>query len=310
MGRRLPPLRALQAFEAVARLHSVTAAAEELALTPSAVSHRLAKLEQHLSIRLFHRAHRRILLSDAGRDYLRTIGSSFERIERASDRLAGNMASDVLTVHCPPSFAPAWLLPRIGGFLDAHSDIDLRIHASPDPVDFFRSDTDVEIRYGNADWAGLTVIPLLEDSSTPLCAPSVRESLGRPPSVERLHDAPLIFSERAPMDWERWFGVQGYRFTKSRALSFDRGYLTVQAAALGLGVALESVIFAAPYLADGQLVRVFDDATGDLVSSAYTLVYPPVYEEVPKIIRFREWLLAACATDERRQQIGSSAPSR
>ncbi len=291
MSRRLPPLRALQAFEAVARSHSVTRAADELAVTPSAISHRLRGLEEHLGVKLFHRAKRRIALSDAGHDFLQSIGPAFDRIERASDRLANGMASDVLTVHCTPSFAPAWLVPRIGAFMRLHPNIDLRIHASPEPVDFFRSDTDLEIRYGNADWAGLVVVPLMDDILTPLCAPSLLERLGPGVTPETLIEAPLIISERAPIGWEHWFRSHGVRLAPRRGLCFDRGYLAAQAAAAGLGVALESRVFAGRYLEAGTLVPLFGGSSGDIVAGAHTLVYPPVYAELQKIRLFQEWLL-------------------
>lgn len=291
MSRKLPPLRGLEAFEAVARHRSVTRAADELALTPSAVSHRLRNLEAHLGIRLFHRAKRSVALSDAGREYLESVSSAFDRIERSSQRLAGGMVSDVLTVHCPPSFAPAWLVPRIGRFLALHPDIDLRIHASPEPVDFFRTDTDVEFRYGNADWAGLVVTQLMEDILTPLCSPTLRDRLIDLPTAERLAAVPLIVSERAPVDWATWFKTQNLPLPAFRGPRFDRGYLAIQAAAGGLGVALESTVFAASHLGDGRLVRVFDEAFGDLVSGAHTLVYPPVYAGIRKVALFRDWAM-------------------
>ena len=203
--RRLPPLRALQAFEAVARLGTVAAAAEELLVTPSAISHRLRKLEETLGVRLFHRFNRRIALSDIGRDYLESIASAFDRIENSSSTLACGAPSDILTVHCPPSFAPAWLLPRVPDFMRLHPQIDLRIHASPEPVDFFRTDTDVEIRYGNADWTGLVVRPLFEDRVLPLVAPSLLDRLPPDPVPADLLKLPLIHSERALISWEDWF---------------------------------------------------------------------------------------------------------
>ncbi len=291
MSRRLPPLRAIQAFDAVARLRSVTLAAAELALTPSAVSHRLRRLEEHLGIPLFYRANKAMALTDAGREFLQSVSSAFDRIERASERLAGGMASDLLTVHCPPSFAPAWLLPRIHAFLAAHPSIDLRIHASPQPVDFFKTDTDVEIRYGSADWAGLVVVPLLEDALTPLCSPEVKARIQGPVGASSLSDVPLIISERAPIGWSEWFRAKNLEMSPRRGLRFDRGYLALQAASLGLGVALESTVFAEPYLRSGQLVRVYPAAFGDMVISSHTLVYPPVYEGVQKISLFRQWIV-------------------
>lgn len=298
MRRKLPPLRGLEAFEAVARLGSVTDAADELALTPSAVSHRLRALEEHLGVRLFHRGNRRVALSDAGRDYLLSIGSAFERIERSTERLSSGMASDLLTVHCPPSFAPAWLMPRIVRFRQRHPDIDLRIHASPEPVDFFRTDTDVEIRYGNSDWAGLVVTPLMEDRLTPLCAPALLK--GRPDLPRaRLAGLPLMVSERAPISWEDWFRHKGIAPLPVRGLRFDRGYLALQAARDGLGIALESTVFAAPDLAAGHLARVFLPELGDIVIGSHTMVYPPIFRDVPKIVTFRAWVL---------EEIGDEGP--
>ena len=235
--RRLPPLHTLDAFDAVARRGSVLAASEELRLTPSAVSHRLRRLELHLGAKLFHRQGRRVVLSDAGRDYLRTVSAALDRIERASEETAG--ADDVLTVHCPPSFAPARLLPRLSDFLASHPRIALRVHASPEPADFFRSDTDVEIRYGNADWAGLVVVPLMEDRVVPLCAPPLLERHGAALARRDFSAVPLIHSERAPIGWEEWMRQRGIPVPPRRGLRFDRGYLAVEAACLGHGVALE-----------------------------------------------------------------------
>ena len=236
------------------------------------------------------------MITDAGREYLPSVSSAFDRIERSSERLSSGMASDLLTVHCPPSFAPAWLLPRIRGFLENHPSIDLRIHASPQPVDFFKTDTDVEIRYGSADWAGLVVIPLLENSLTPLCSPAVKERIRNPVGADALNGMPLIISERAPIGWTEWFRVKNLESAPKRGLRFDRGYLALHAASLGLGVALESTVFAEPYLRSGELVRVYPAEFGDVVISSHTLVYPPLYERVQKIMLFREWIIAEAQT--------------
>jgi len=297
MSRRLPPLRSIQAFEAIARLGSVTGAAEELALTASALSHRLRKLEDHLGVQLFYRTKRRMVLTNAGREYLQSVRSAFDRMEQASERLAGGMASDLLTIHCPPSFAPAWLLPRIKGFLDAHTTIDVRIHATPEPVDFFKTDTDVEIRYGTSDWAGLVVTPLMQDALTPLCSPDMKLQIGRLDEADGLKDVSLIISERAPVGWKEWFRARNFRRTLDRGLYFDRGYLALQAAAQGLGVALESTVFAEPYLRSGRLVRLFEPDFGDLVIGAHSLVYPPSYQDIERVKLFRAWIVAELAAE-------------
>jgi LysR family glycine cleavage system transcriptional activator len=291
--RRLPPLRTLQAFEAVARHNSVSRAADELAITPSAVSHRLRTLEDHLGVRLLHRTTRSVTLSDAGRDYLQSIASAFDRIERSSNRIADGRVSDILTVHCTPSFAPAWLVPNMAGFMATHPDIDLRIHASPEPVDFFRTDTDVEIRYGNADWTGLVVRPLIADRLAPLCAPELFEKIRHRPEAQRLDDVPLIVSERAPVDWPGWFRFREMPMVSSRGPRFDRGYLVLQAAAAGLGVGLESLVFAADYLDTGRLVPVFE-TDAEIVAGSHTLVYPPISAGIPKVMKFEAWITTKC----------------
>ncbi|GGK21056.1 LysR substrate-binding domain-containing protein [Salinarimonas ramus] len=287
----LPPLRALQVFEAVARLQSVTVAADELAVTPSAVSHQLRGLEEYLGVRLFHRLHRRIALTDAGRDYAALLGHGFERIARATDNLVRGGAGDVLTLHCPPSFAPAWLVPRLSRFVAAHPDIDLRIHATPEPPAFFRSDTDVEIRYGAGDWPGLEIVELMEDEVVPLASPALAARLPRSATVADVLALPLIHSERALVAWDRWTHVLSPGTIAPRGgLRFDRAYLALQAAAEGLGATLETMIFAERFLADGSLVPLLDEAAR-IAAGAHYLVYPSAYGDMPKVRRFRAWLV-------------------
>ena len=160
----------------------------------------------------------------------------------------------------------------------------------PLPVDFFRSDTDVEIRYGNSDWAGLVTTQLLKDVLTPLCSPSLFEEVRARPEAERLAGVPLVVSERAQIDWPTWFKTKGLSLQHFRGPRFDRGYLALQAAELGFGVALESTTFAAAHLADGRLVRTFKD--GDIIIGAHTLVYPPAYASVRKVCVFRNWAIS------------------
>lgn len=296
--RSLPPLKALLAFEAAARHLSVQRAAEELHVTPSAISHQLKALEGHLGIRLFHRLNRRIVLTDTGRGYLQSIASVFDRVESATRHVIEGGVSDVLTVHCPPSFAPAWLLPRIGDFVRRHPGIELRVHATPEPPDFFRSDTDVEIRYGDGNWPGLTSVELMSDRVAPLVAPSLRPRLpARPAPADLLH-LPLIHSERSHTTWSDWFRCMGVGTeARLRGLRFDRGYLSIQAAAQGLGIALESLVFGGRELQSGALVALFYDASETSTGMGHHLVYPGVYGGIPKVRAFEEWLLASTRVD-------------
>lgn len=290
--RSLPPLKALHAFEATARHLSVSLAAEELRVTPSAVSHQLRTLEQHLGVRLFHRLNRRLVLTDTGRSYLQLIANVFDRIESATENVISHGVSDMLTVHCPPTFAPAWLMPRLPRFMAEHPDIDLRLHATPEQVDFLRSNVDVEIRYGLGDWPGLTVVPLMSERIVPMCAPALRGRLPARPAPRDLTALPLIHSERSFVGWARWFAAAGVADADvRRGLRFDRGYLSIQAAADGLGVALESTIFATRELASGRLVLPLTETDGLFEVSAHHLVYPPAYKALPKVRKFEDWIL-------------------
>jgi LysR family transcriptional regulator, glycine cleavage system transcriptional activator len=290
--RAMPPLRALQAFETTARHSSVTAAAVELHVTPSAVSHQIRALEAHLGLQLFHRTNRRVVLSDAGRNYLQLVTSAFDRIDAATRELVGHGFTDVLTVHCAPTFAPAWLMPRLPDFLERHSDIDIRINATPEPADFTRGTIDVEIRYGDGDWPGFKVIPLMREEIAPLCSPAfLNTHLPAQPHPTDLVGLRLIHSERSLVSWRAWADVNGVPDLEvRRGLRFDRGYLSIQAALDGLGIALESDVFAARELARGDLVKPFAGAAIPIEVSAHHLVYPSAYRDVPKVRKFRTWI--------------------
>lgn len=286
-------MRSLQAFEAAARHASVQRAAEELHVTPSAVSHQLRALESYLGIQLFHRHSRRIVLTDTGRTYLQSIGGIFDHVESATRDVVEGGVSDVLTVHCPPTFAPAWLLPRIPDFLAQHPSIDLRIHATPEPPDFFRSDTDVEIRYGDGSWPGLMSIQLMHDRVAPLLSPSLRARLPRELTIESLKSLPLIHSERSPVNWADWFRDHGVTSSQRlRGPRFDRGYLSIQAAADGIGIALESMVFAERELRNGSLIAVFDDRQDFARIGDHYLVHPEIYAGIPKVAAFTKWIRA------------------
>lgn len=288
--RSLPPLRALQAFEATARNLSVAAAANELCVTPSAVSHQLRTLEHHLGVRLFHRTARRVTLTDAGRGCVDLLSSGFDRIARATEHVINGRVGDVLTIHCPPSFAPAWLVPRLADFRERQPEIDLRIHATPEPPEFFRSDTDVEIRYGLGEWPGLEVIPLMTEEVVPLAAPSIRDRLPAEPSPADILACPLIHSERALVGWPDWCRALRVDQSPSHAgLRFDRGYLAVQAAAEGLGVALETRTFAQRELHHGRVQSI---GCG-VPAGGHYLVYPATYAALPKVVAFRDWIVGA-----------------
>src|SRR6267378_4767484 len=171
MPRRLPPLNALKAFEAAARHESFTRAAEELCVTQGAVSHQVKALEATLGVKLFNRERQRLVMTEAGREYLAVVRDALDRIAVGTDRLVQRQSSGVLTVSTSPDFAAKWLVHRLGRFAEAHPDIDLRISAASHHVDFAREDVDIAVRHGDGHWPGLHVTRLCAEHLFAVCCP-------------------------------------------------------------------------------------------------------------------------------------------
>src|SRR5947208_3283272 len=158
MPRQLPPLNALKAFEAAARSESFTRAAEELCVTQGAVSHQVKALEATLGIKLFNRERQRLVITDAGREYLTVVRDALDRIAAGTERVLQRQNSGVLTVSTSPDFAAKWLVNRLGRFAEAHPEIDLRVSATMHHVDFVREEVDVAVRHGDGNWPGLDLV--------------------------------------------------------------------------------------------------------------------------------------------------------
>jgi Transcriptional regulator len=196
--------KSIQAFEAAARLSSFALAADELFVTPSAVSHQIKLLEEQLSIRLFHRLHRTVILTDYGRQYAEEITAAFARIDSATREIGRAAKSDILTIHCTPSFATQWLMPRIARFSAAHPDIDVRLNASSEAVDLISEAVDIDIRYGprKLQPAGTMVLELPPETIVPLCSPALMAGEHPLRSVADLPHHALIHSEGVWSDGE------------------------------------------------------------------------------------------------------------
>src|SRR6516162_7721893 len=157
MRPRLPPLNNLKAFEAAARHESFTRAAEELCVTQGAVSQQVKALEAGLGIKLFNRERQRLIITESGRDYLSVVRDALDRIAVGTERLLQRQTSGVLTVTTSPDFAAKWLVYRLGRFAERHPEIDLRVSATAEHVEFAREDVDLAIRHGDGKWPGLDV---------------------------------------------------------------------------------------------------------------------------------------------------------
>lgn len=184
MPRQLPPLNAVKAFEAAARSESVTKAATELHVTQGAVSQQIKTLEATLGVKLFSREQQRLVLTDMGRDYLDVVRDALDRIAAGTERLLQRQTSGVLTVSTSPDFAAKWLVNRLARFAESHPQIDLRISATAQHVDFVREDVDVAVRHGDGNWPGLDVVRLCSERLFPVCSPKLisgRKRLPRQP---------------------------------------------------------------------------------------------------------------------------------
>lgn len=298
MVRRLPSLNALKAFEAAARHESFTKAAEELCVTQGAVSHQVKALEAELGLRLFDRERQRLAITRAGSAYLEVVRDAFDRLASGTERLLQRQASGTLTVSTSPNFAAKWLVHRLGRFVEAHPDIDLRVSASLQHIDFAREDVDLAVRHGDGHWPGLHVTRLCVEELFPVCSPKLlrgRRALRGPGDLR--HHTLLHLDDRD--DWRKWLeaaGVEGADLTHGPV--FNQASIAIDAAADGQGVALARTALACHDLLQGRLVRPFGQALP--VGYAYWIVTPKATAELPKIVRFRAWLLAEAAADARR----------
>ncbi len=300
MARALPPLSALRAFEASGRHLSFTKAADELGVTPAAVSHQVRQLEEFLGVALFRRLHRTVLLSDAGQSCLPLLTEGFDRLAEGIALLRRSDETGPLTVSVAPSFAVKWLVPRIEGFTSLHPDIDVRISATMALVDFRTDQVDMAIRYGNGDYPGLRIDKLFAESVTPMCSPALLDGaapLRRPADLRGhtlLHDDSLYISGPAP-DWRMWLRLAGVDdVDPDRGPRFNQAAHAMEAAIEGLGVVLGRESLAASDIAAGRLVRPF--ALTLPTEFAYYLVRPDAGGDRPKVAAFRDWIL-----DESRQ---------
>jgi LysR family transcriptional regulator, glycine cleavage system transcriptional activator len=289
MPRRMPPLNAVKAFEAAARHESFTRAAEELCVTQGAVSHQVKALEAELGLKLFNRERQRLVITEAGRDYLIVIRDAFDRIAQGTERLLQRQSGGALAVSVSPNFAAKWLVHRLGRFADVHPEIDLRISAQAHHVD------------GNAP--GLHITRLCVEEVFPVCSPKLvagRNPLRKPSDLGRftlihLRDRQGWSNRQGWSQWLDFAGASGV--DSSRGLVLDQASMAIDAAVDGQGVVLTRTALAAWDLVGGRLVQPFDIAMP--ASFGYWIVCAKTTAKLPKIVAFSEWLLAEAAEDAR-----------
>lgn len=293
-------LNALRAFEATARHGSFLAAATELHVTPAAVGQLVRSLEAALGAPLFHRGttgRTRLALTDAARRALPDIRDGFDRLALGVARLKEAGPNGVLTITVSPAFAAKWLLPRIDRFQAARPETDVRLDVSIEFLDFAAHGIDIGIRYGAGTWPGLLATKLMDEEVYPVCAPALlhhKRSLRKPSelaSLRFLHDL-SVDARTGFATWKAWLTRAGAPGVETkRGLRINNSAAVLQAAIDGHGVALARSIMARDDLAAGRLVRLFPDIHFES-ALAYYVVYRPECADLPKVIAFRDWLVA------------------
>lgn len=285
MARNLP-LSSLRAFEAAARGGSFRIAAEELLLTPSAVSHAVRKLEADLGVVLFTRDGRRMLLTPEGEVLLRYVERGFAELRRGITAVSVRGVR-LLRIHCAPSFAAQWLAPRLARFRAECPGIEVRIAAGTDYTRFVSDEFDADIVYGEPRLKGMMALPLGEEVVAPLCAPDLAHEIVGPSALLR---QTLIESDNKKIRWDAWFAANNLPTPPPNGSRFDRSFLAIAAAVDGLGVALESLRLAERELASGRLVQPLVGVAQDVRYIGHWLVFPPAKEQSPALVQFIAWL--------------------
>lgn len=313
MLRRLPGLVGFRTFESAARHLSFTKAAEELGVTPAAVSHQIRSLEEQLGLRLFWRTSRAMRLTNAGEELLRAVADALPGLSAAVERLRGSDGRRTLTVTASPSFAAKWLVPRLDRFRQDYPEVDVRIDVSERLADFAREDADIGVRFGNGAYPGLRADRLFEETVFPVCSPKLVTG-ARPLKHPRdLRHHTLIHSEWQAQgatwpNWRMWLlaaGVDGVDPT--RGLHFSQMALALQAAIDGQGVVLGNTSLVADDLQSGKLVRPFELALKGIANFAYYVVSPRSTADLPLVKAFREWLFEEAGETNRRLGPGHTA---
>jgi len=292
-------LNALRAFEAVARHLSYTAAAAELNVTPAAIGQLIRGLESYLDIELFHRSSSgpsRLTLTDAARAAIPDLQGGFDLLSNAVERLQASKSRIIFTVTVPPAFAEKWLLWRVERFQHRHPYYDLRIQTGGNLVDFAAERVDIGIRYGAGVWPDLTATFLLRDEFFPVCSPELMHGPNalREPSDLRhhalIHDTSMSGFGIFPT-WRSWLLHVGCRNTvdTDRGLQLNDSAMAIQTAISGCGVALGRTTLVERDLAEGRLVKPFDQVQS--CELAYYLVHRKESEQRAPVLAFKEWLL-------------------
>ncbi|MGJ7545816.1 LysR family transcriptional regulator [Variovorax sp. LT1R16] len=293
----LPPVADLLAFEAAARHHSISRAADELHLTQSAVSRQIRQLEEQLGVALFHRVRQRIVLTDVGRIYEADVRAALQQVSAATQKvMASAGGGGLLNLAVLPTLGTRWLIPRLGGFVALHPEVTVNFAARSEPFDFAQEPFDAAIHFGAPHWAGAACEYLMHEAVVPVCSPAFAERHAIR-SPDDLAAVVLLQQSTRPMQWAEWFEQVGVAGASAlRGPRFEQFSMIAQAAVSGLGAALLPSFLVEAEIAAGTLTVLFPQALTS--ADAYYLVYAESRAQAPLLRAFRDWIVAEARSAE------------
>ena len=288
-------LNAYMFFEAVARRGTVVRAAEELSVSPSAVSQQIKLLEQQIGIRLFRKDGRRLSLTLEGEQLFQASSNAIRILRETQRNLGASLDSRRLSLRVSPSFGVRWLSPRLADFVAKNPGWDIRVDAAPDPTNFEVEVMDLDIRYGLGNWPGYFTAPVTKDYVLPLCSPAYRDRLSAAADV--WDEARLIDSARALCQWDFWLAKTGVQARNEKQVLMNRSSMAIQLALDGTGVVLESLALASQEVRAGTLVPLAPSIPV-VAFDAYWMICPTRHLNRTAVMLFRDWLDATVAEHE------------
>lgn len=307
---RLPPLNAVRAFESAARHLSFTKAAEELQVTPGAISQQIRLLEEYVGTTMFRRTGRSVLLTDAGQAALPILREAFEKLSEATRIMKEPQRKGKVMISVAPSLAVKWLAPRLDRFQIGHPDIDVWMSSDMNLVEFSGGQADMAIRYGGGNYDGLQAEKLMDETVLPVCSPELLKGsypIKTPKDLLKhtlLHDMSPDHDPSCP-DWVSWLTARGVAIPQSektgsgslRGPRFNQGSLAIEAAAAGRGVALAKRAIAEADLASGRLIAPFADGSVQ-IDFSYWIVWPRGRTQSEELQTFKKWLRSEASMSE------------
>ena len=287
----LPPLNALKAFDSVARHESVSHAANELCVTPGAITKQIQHLESFLGVPLFIRRHRQIILNEQGKIFQRAVSKALLEIQTATNNIKGSAQNSTLKIRSYTTFSIRWLIPHAPKFLSANPEISLELTTSLDPVDFARDNIDCAIRLGSGDWPNATSTKLIDNVIVPVCSPQYLKGK-KMKTPKDLLACNLLHIKRRPNDWNLWFSGIGLSVDSiPQGMMCENSEIAYSAAKEGLGIAMAQYFLVRDDIELGKLVRPVMQSH-DCGDSTYYLVMPSNTQQNIHSRKFKEWILS------------------